>query len=192
MSACAAQEPDSQENWHPRLADCFQVFGTGGERLLPEKLKVSFPTFRWASCGSGVCRVCVSWSRSIEKAPTSPATDSRRHTGVVHDSPLSGCPVQLRLDAVRGIRQCVLKSRTCGSLGWPLAIFDVDLKLQTTCPKAAHQTGHGKQKSGRIELLSTTRRFSPPSGAPPGGALDGPPAFWRPAIGALRVRAIAL
>jgi hypothetical protein len=24
------------------LADCFQFFGTGGERLLPAKLKVSF------------------------------------------------------------------------------------------------------------------------------------------------------
>jgi|GEM_PF-5523106 len=42
MSATAAQEPDSQENWHRRLADCFQVFGTAGERLLPAKSKVSF------------------------------------------------------------------------------------------------------------------------------------------------------
>jgi len=42
MSAPAAQEPDSQEKWHPRLADCFQVFGTGGERLLLGNLKVSF------------------------------------------------------------------------------------------------------------------------------------------------------
>ena len=45
-TAPAAQEPHSQENWHPLLADCFQVFGTDRERLLPAKLKVSFPTFR--------------------------------------------------------------------------------------------------------------------------------------------------
>src|SRR5450830_1840595 len=64
MTPDAAQEPDSQENWHPRLADCFQVFGTGGERLLPAKLKVSFPTFRWVSCGSGVRRLCVFWRQS--------------------------------------------------------------------------------------------------------------------------------
>ena len=58
-SSYAAQEPDSQENWHLRLADCFQVLGTGGEGLLPAKLKVSFPTFRWVSCGSGVSRLRV-------------------------------------------------------------------------------------------------------------------------------------
>jgi hypothetical protein len=46
MTALAALEPHSQENWHPRLADCFQVFGAGGERQLLVKLKVSFPTFR--------------------------------------------------------------------------------------------------------------------------------------------------
>lgn len=46
----AAQELHSQENWHPRLADCFQFFETGGERLLATKLEVSFNTFRWASC----------------------------------------------------------------------------------------------------------------------------------------------
>jgi hypothetical protein len=46
------------------LADCFQVFGTGGERQLLVKLKVSFPTFRWVSCGSGVSRLSVFWSLS--------------------------------------------------------------------------------------------------------------------------------
>ena len=60
MSAPAAQEPDSQENWHPRLADCFQAFATGGGQQLPAKLEVSFPTFRWVSRGSGVRRLCVS------------------------------------------------------------------------------------------------------------------------------------
>ena len=43
----AAQEPDNQEKWHRRLAGCFQVLGTDGERLLPAKSKVSFPL----SCG---------------------------------------------------------------------------------------------------------------------------------------------
>jgi hypothetical protein len=41
----AAQEPDSQEIWHPHLTDCFQVFGTAGERLFPSKLKVNHPLF---------------------------------------------------------------------------------------------------------------------------------------------------
>lgn len=40
-----AQEPDRKENWHPRLVDSFQVFCAAGERLLPAKLKVSFPLF---------------------------------------------------------------------------------------------------------------------------------------------------
>lgn len=42
MAAPAAQESDGQENWHSRLADRFRGFGTGAERLLPAKLKVSF------------------------------------------------------------------------------------------------------------------------------------------------------
>ncbi|MDR3368539.1 MAG: hypothetical protein P4L88_05210 [Rhodoferax sp.] len=41
----AAQEPDSLEDWHPRLADCFEAFDSGSERLLPAKLKVRFPLF---------------------------------------------------------------------------------------------------------------------------------------------------
>lgn len=45
MTADAAQEPDRKENWHPRLVDSFQVFCAAGERLLPAKLKVSFPLF---------------------------------------------------------------------------------------------------------------------------------------------------
>jgi hypothetical protein len=44
-TAIAAQEPDSQENWHPRLVDCFEAFDPGYERLLPAKTKVSFPLF---------------------------------------------------------------------------------------------------------------------------------------------------
>ena len=59
MPGNAAQELDSQENWHPRLVDCFHSFGTGGERLLPAKLKVSCPTFRWVSC---VFRVRQVWA----------------------------------------------------------------------------------------------------------------------------------
>ena len=38
-----------------------QVFGTGSGRLLPTKLTVSFPTFRWVSYGFGVRRV---WSEA--------------------------------------------------------------------------------------------------------------------------------
>jgi hypothetical protein len=41
----AAQESYSQEIWHLRLADCFEAFAPGSERLLPAKLKVSFPLF---------------------------------------------------------------------------------------------------------------------------------------------------
>jgi hypothetical protein len=41
----AAQEPQGQENWHPRLTDCFEAFGPGSERLHPAKLKVSLPLF---------------------------------------------------------------------------------------------------------------------------------------------------
>ena len=45
MSLDAAQEQNSEQNWHPSLVDCFQVFGTASERLLTAKLKVSFPLF---------------------------------------------------------------------------------------------------------------------------------------------------
>ena len=41
----AAQEPHSQVNSHLRLAARFQLFGLEDERLLPAKLKVSFPLF---------------------------------------------------------------------------------------------------------------------------------------------------
>jgi len=92
MSANAAQEPDSQENWHPHLADCFHAFGIGGERLLPAKLKVSFPTFRWGSCGSGLRRLCVFWSQWPGSAALSHSTGSKRPIGVFHDRPLSGGP----------------------------------------------------------------------------------------------------
>ena len=37
----------------------------------------------WRACWQHQWQQCVSWSRSIEKAPTSPATDSRRHSAVV-------------------------------------------------------------------------------------------------------------
>ena len=41
----AAPEPDSQENLHPSLTDCFEAFDSGSERLLPTRLKVSFLFF---------------------------------------------------------------------------------------------------------------------------------------------------
>jgi hypothetical protein len=53
----AAEVPDSQEMWHSHLADCFEAFGPGGERLLPAKFKGSFPTFCWDSCYLGECVV---------------------------------------------------------------------------------------------------------------------------------------
>jgi hypothetical protein len=53
MTSDAAQAPDSQESWYPHLADCFEALGPGSERLLPTKLKGSFPTFCLDSCYLG-------------------------------------------------------------------------------------------------------------------------------------------
>ena len=80
--AYAAQEPDSQENWHPNFADCFQVFGTDSERLLPTKLKVSFPTFPVSfiriRCASGLGLKPVLAHSSPPNKAAGPAAESER------------------------------------------------------------------------------------------------------------------
>jgi len=48
---------------------------------------------------------CVYWSLSSENGANFGSADFNRHIRVAHDRQLSGCPVQLQSEAVRGIRQ---------------------------------------------------------------------------------------